>query len=66
MPRKPHKIYNGKVLHCYKSYPFGLFRLWQWLYSSDGIKKEFREPGRFNGCQWLEKTSVAINGKIVG
>jgi hypothetical protein len=34
------------------------------MYPSDGIKKEFRAPGRFNGCQWLEKTSVAIIGKI--
>jgi hypothetical protein len=28
------------------------------------VKKEFRAPGRFNGCQWLEKTSVAIDRKI--
>jgi hypothetical protein len=34
------------------------------MYPPDGIKKEFRAPGRFNGCQWLEKTSVVIIGKI--
>jgi hypothetical protein len=34
------------------------------MYPSDGIKKEFRAQGRFNGRQWLENTSVAIIGKI--
>jgi hypothetical protein len=28
------------------------------------LKKQFRALGRFNGCQWLEKTSVAIIGKV--